>query len=85
MVSAVDAAVADRVDVLTLALAGGEGIDTLQRALLGAAEADVVVIGAAGNSSGSAFAAHASPWVTTVGSAVGRMEACVAARVGTLV
>ena len=74
VVSAVDAAVADRVDVLTLALAGGEGIDTLQRALLGAAEADVVVIGAAGNSSGSAFAAHAGPWVTTVGSAVGRMS-----------
>lgn len=73
VVSAVDAAVADRVDVLNLALAGGEGIDTLQRALLGAAEADVVVIGAAGNSARSAFAAHAGPWVTTVGSAIGRM------------
>ena len=74
VVSAVDAAVADRVDVLSLALAGGEGIDTLQRALLGAAEADIVVIGAAGNSAGSAYAAHSSPWVTTVGSAVGRMS-----------
>lgn len=74
VVTAVDAAVADRVDVLSLALAGGEGIDTLQRALLGAAEADVVVIGAAGNSAGSAYAAHAAPWVTTVGSAVGRMS-----------
>jgi minor extracellular serine protease Vpr len=74
VVSAVDAAVADRVDVLSLALAGGEGIDTLQRALLGAAEADIVVIGAAGNSAGSAYAAHGSPWVTTVGSAVGRMS-----------
>ena len=74
VVTAVDAAVADRVDVLSLALAGGEGIDTLQRALLGAAEADIVVIGAAGNSAGSAYAAHASPWVTTVGSAVGRMS-----------
>ena len=74
VVSAVDAAVADRVDVLNLALAGGEGIDTLQRALLGAAEADIVVVGAAGNSGASAYAAHASPWVTTVGSAVGRMS-----------
>ena len=33
VVSAVDAAVADRVDVLTLAIAGGEGVDLLQRAL----------------------------------------------------
>lgn len=74
VVSAVDAAVADRVDVLTLALAGGERIDTLQRALLGAAEADIVVVGASGNSSREAFAAHASPWVTTVGSAIGRMS-----------
>ncbi len=74
VVSAVDAAVADRVDVLSLALAGGEGIDTLQRALLGAAEADIVVMAASGNSAGSAYAAHAGPWVTTVGSAVGRMS-----------
>ncbi len=74
VVTAVDAAVADRVDVLSLALAGGEGIDTLQRALLGAAEADVVVIGAAGNSAGSTYASHAGPWVTTVGSAVGGMS-----------
>ncbi len=74
VVSAVDAAVADHVDVLSLALAGGEGIDTLQRALLGAAEADIVVVGAAGNSGGSAYAAHGSPWVTTIGSAVGRLS-----------
>lgn len=74
VVAAVDAAVADRVDVLNLALAGGDGIDTLQRALLGAAEADIVVVGAAGNSGGTSYAAHGSPWVTTVGSAVGRMS-----------
>jgi subtilisin family serine protease len=74
LVSAVDAAVADGVDVLNVSVAGGEGIDTLQRALLGAAEADVVVVGAAGNSARSAFASHAGPWVTTVGSAVGRMS-----------
>jgi hypothetical protein len=74
VVSAVDAAVADGVDVLSLALAGGELIDTLQVALLGAAEADVVVIGASGNAGRSAYAAHAAPWVTTVGAAVGRMS-----------
>lgn len=74
VVSAVDAAVADGVDVLSLALAGGELIDTLQVALLGAAEADVVVIGASGNSGASAYAAHTAPWVTTVGAAVGRMS-----------
>lgn len=73
VVSAVDAAVGDGVDVLTLALAGGEGVDVLQRALLGAAEADVVVVGASGNSGADAYAAHPAPWVTTVGSAVGRM------------
>ena len=49
-------------------------IDTLQVALLGAAEADVVVIGASGNAGRSAYAAHAAPWVTTVGAAVGRMS-----------
>ena len=74
VVSAVDAAVADGVDVINLALAGGEGIDTLQRALLGAAEADIVVVGAAGNAAGSAYAAHAGPWVSTIGAAVGRMS-----------
>jgi len=77
VVSAIDAAVADHVDVLNLALAGGNGIDTLQRALLGAAEADIVVVGAAGNSGRTSYAAHASPWVTTVGSAVGRMSRAV--------
>ena len=74
VVSAVDAAVADGVDVINLALAGGEGIDTLQRALLGAAEADIVVVGAAGDAAGSAYAAHAGPWVSTIGAAVGRMS-----------
>ena len=73
LVTAVDQAVADGVDVLNLAVAGGTGVDTLQRATLGAAEADIVVVGAAGNTARSAYAAHAAPWVTTVGSTVGRM------------
>lgn len=72
LVTAVDRAVADGVDVLNLAVAGGTGVDALQRATLGAAEADIVVIGAAGNAGRSAYAAHSAPWVTTVGSTVGR-------------
>jgi len=72
LVTAVDQAVADGVDVLNLAVAGGEGVDTLQRATLGAAEADIAVIGAAGNTARSAYAAHSAPWVTTVGSTLGR-------------
>ncbi|MDN4173844.1 S8 family serine peptidase [Nocardioides sp. SOB77] len=71
LVAAVDQAVADGVDVLSLAVAGGEGYDALERALLGAAEADVVVVAAAGNDARTAYAAHPGPWVTTVGGAAG--------------
>ena len=71
LVSAIDRATADGVDVLNVAVAGPPTTDTVERALLGAAEADIVVIGAAGNAGRSAFAAHASPWVTTVGAARG--------------
>ena len=67
LVTAVDRAVGDGVDVLNLSVAGPAGLDTLERALLGAAEADVVVAAAAGNSGRSVYAAHGSPWVTTVG------------------
>jgi minor extracellular serine protease Vpr len=70
LVSAIDQATADGVDVLNVAVAGPTTTDTVERALLGAAEADIVVVGAAGNGR-SAFAAHASPWVTTVGAARG--------------
>lgn len=69
LVTAVDQAVQDGVDVLNLSVSGPAGPDTIERALLGAAEADVVVVGAAGNTGRSAYAAHASPWVTTVGAA----------------
>ena len=71
LVSAIDQATADGVDVLNVAVAGPTTTDTVERALLGAAEADIVVIGAAGNAGRSTFAAHASPWVTTVGAARG--------------
>lgn len=71
LVSAIDRATADGVDVLNVAVAGPTSIDTVERALLGAAEADIVVIGAAGNAGRTALAGHASPWVTTVGATRG--------------
>ncbi|WP_310526273.1 S8 family serine peptidase [Nocardioides sp.] len=71
LVSAIDRATADGVDVLNVAVAGPSSIDTVERALLGAAEADIVVIGAAGNAGRSAVAGHSSPWVTTVGATRG--------------
>lgn len=71
LVTAVDRAVGDGVDVLNLSVAGGSGVDTLQHALLGAAEDDIVVVGAAGNSARTSYAAHATPWVTTVGAVAG--------------
>ena len=71
LVSAIDRATADGVDVLNLSVAGPNSVDTVQRALLGAAESDIVVVAAAGNDGQSSFAAHATPWVTTVGAVRG--------------
>lgn len=70
LVSAIDAATADGVDVLNLSVGGPSRIDTVERALLGATEGGVVVVGAAGNSPRTP-AAHGSPWVTSVGAATG--------------
>lgn len=70
LVAAVDRATADGVDVLNLSVGGPSGLDTLALALLGAAEADVVVVGAAGNG-GAGGTAHSAPWVTTVGAVSG--------------
>ncbi|MDO9494245.1 MAG: S8 family serine peptidase, partial [Nocardioides sp.] len=69
LVTAIDAATADGVDVLNLAVGGPPRVDTVELALLGAAEADIAVVAAAGNN--GAAAAHPSPWVTTVGGALG--------------
>jgi hypothetical protein len=71
LVTAIDRAVADRVDVLNLSVDGGREVDTVERALLGAAEADIVVVGASGNAGTREYAAHASPWVTSVGGTTG--------------
>lgn len=68
LVAAIDQATADGVDVLNLAVAGPPRLDTVELSLLGAAEADVVVVAAAG---ADTIAAHGSPWVTTVGASTG--------------
>jgi minor extracellular serine protease Vpr len=65
LVTGIDRATRDGVDVLDLPVAGPDRIDTVERALLGAAESGTVVVASAGN--GHAHAAHPSPWVTTVG------------------
>ncbi len=70
LVAAIDAATADGVDVLNLSVGGPARIDTVARALLGATESGVVVVGAAGNAARSP-AAHRDPWVTTVGATTG--------------
>jgi minor extracellular serine protease Vpr len=75
LVAAVDAATRDRVDVLNLSVAGSAGIDTVERALLGAAEAGIVVMAAAGSAGADDYATHVSPWVTTLGSLATRAHA----------
>ena len=73
VVSAIDRATADGVDVLNVSVAGttvpDPADDTVQRALLGAAEADIVVVAAAGNGPGEV--AYSAPWITTVGAVSG--------------
>ncbi len=70
IVAAIDDATRDGVDVLGLAVGGPPELDTVDRALLGAAEAGVVVVTASGNE-GPGTTAHAAPWVTTVGGTSG--------------
>jgi hypothetical protein len=83
LVAAIDRATSDRVDVLNLSVGGPSGtIDTVERALLGATEAGIVVTAAAGNDGTTAYAAHAAPWVITVGASASaqRVGAVVATR-----
>lgn len=74
LVTAIDDATRDGVDVLSLSVGGPAEIDTVERALLGAAEAGVVVTAAAGNGGEDTLAAHPSPWVTTVGGTTGDLR-----------
>ena len=71
LVTAIDRATGDGVDVLNLSVGGPSTMDTVERALLGAAEKDIVVVAAAGNRGRSMYAAHPSPWVTSVGGTTG--------------
>ena len=71
LVTAIDRATADGVDVLNLSVAGGSLFDTVDTALLGAAQSGVFVAAAAGNNARSGYAAHPAPWVTTVGAVTG--------------
>lgn len=71
LVTAIDRATADGVDVLNLSVSGPAEVDTVELALLGAAEADVVAVAAAGNDGDAAYAAHSTPWVTTAGGSTG--------------
>ena len=66
LVAAIDRATKDGVDVLNLGVGDAAGVDTVDRALLGAAEAGIVVVASAGNDADD-YAAHESPWITTVG------------------
>ena len=67
-VAAIDAAVADGVDVLNYSVSGSDRLDdSVERAFLGAATAGVFVAASAGNQGSAAgTVAHVSPWVTTV-------------------
>ncbi|QBR93509.1 S8 family serine peptidase [Nocardioides euryhalodurans] len=71
LVAAVDRAVEEGVDVLNLSVSGSDGTGAVDRALLGAAEAGIVVVAAAGNDAEHAYAAPETPWVTTVGGLAG--------------
>lgn len=74
LVTAIDRATRDGVDVLTISSGGPSGIDTVERALLGAAEQGVLVVAAAGNDGATSYAAHTSPWVLTVGGVSGDLR-----------
>jgi len=69
LVTAIDRATGDGVDVLNLSVGGTATLDTVDRALLGATRSGVFVAAAAGNAADAGHAAHPLPWVTTVGAA----------------
>ncbi|MBF4461678.1 MULTISPECIES: S8 family serine peptidase [unclassified Rathayibacter] len=70
ILAAIDAAVADGVDVINFSIGGGAATSTLtpiDEAFLNAAAAGVFVAASAGNSGpGASTLDHASPWYTTV-------------------
>ena len=75
-VAAINAAVADGVDVINYSIGGGSEstvLDTVEQAFRGASNAGVFVANSAGNSGpGASTFDHPSPWVTTVAAATSR-------------
>ncbi len=70
MLSAIDQAVIDGVDVINFSIGGGPSpeLDSLELAFLNATQAGIFVAASAGNSGpGATTLDHASPWLTTVG------------------
>ena len=68
--AAIEAAVADGVDVLNYSISGGASpLDPVEQAFRHAVEAGVFVAAAAGNSGPANAVAHISPWLTTVAAA----------------
>ena len=67
--AAIDAAVADGVDVINYSISGTllNFLDPIEVAFLNAANAGVFVAASAGNSGPGNTVAHMSPWLTTVG------------------
>ncbi|PKG76787.1 peptidase S8 [Shewanella sp. GutCb] len=68
LVSAVEDAIIDQVDVINFSIGGGESNpweSVLEMAFLSAREAGIVVAASAGNSS-YAFIDHVAPWITSV-------------------
>ncbi|QNN53782.1 S8 family serine peptidase [Nocardioides mesophilus] len=76
LVAAVDAAVADGVDVLSYSVEGSaDPVDSVGLAFLGAASANVFVAASAGNDGPAAgTVGNTSPWVTTVGASTHRLR-----------
>ncbi|TFW31082.1 S8 family peptidase [Duganella callida] len=65
--AAIEAAVADGVDVLNYSISGGETpLDPVEQAFRHAVEAGVFVAAAAGNAGPDNAVAHIAPWLTTV-------------------
>lgn len=71
LVSAIEAATADGVDVINYSIGGGPAqstVSVIDYAFLGAANAGIFVAASAGNSGpGASTLDNASPWITTVG------------------
>lgn len=68
LVAAIDAAVADGVDVINYSVSGSQTslLDPVEIAFLNASAAGVFVAASAGNSGPGNQVAHPSPWITTV-------------------